>query len=118
MRFNRILPLCFLFLGGCSVVEPLVYRIDINQGNYIEQSDVDKLRYNMTKEQVQYLFGSNMLIDQINPNQWSYIKYIKPGHGDAQEKRLFITFNKDGKIIDVKGDFKIPDLNAPVSTDE
>lgn len=118
MRFTRVLPLCFLLLSGCSMFESLVYKIDINQGNYIEQSDVDKLRYHMTKEQVEYLFGSNMLIDQTRPNVWSYVKYIKPGHEDAQEKRLLITFNKEGQLIEVSGDFKLPDLNAPVSADE
>lgn len=118
MRFSRVLPLCFLFLGGCSVFEPLVYKIPINQGNYIEQSDVDKLRFNMTKEQVEYLFGKNMLVDKTRPDTWYYIQYIKPGHEEAQEKRLFITFNKDGRLIEVTGDFNLPDLYAPASADE
>ena len=32
-------------LTGCSTLEKLVYRIDINQGNYIEQGEVDKLKF-------------------------------------------------------------------------
>ncbi|HFU0519335.1 TPA: outer membrane protein assembly factor BamE, partial [Vibrio parahaemolyticus] len=41
-------PLAMTLLTGCSVLEKLVYRIDINQGNYVEQSAVDKLKFGMT----------------------------------------------------------------------
>src|SRR5690606_2678945 len=33
-----------LILSGCSVFDSWVYRIDIPQGNYLEQRDVDQLR--------------------------------------------------------------------------
>ncbi|MGR5542565.1 outer membrane protein assembly factor BamE, partial [Vibrio campbellii] len=47
MQFKKWLiavPLAMTMLTGCSLAEKLVYRIDINQGNYVEQEAVDKLR--------------------------------------------------------------------------
>ena len=61
-------PLAMTLLTGCSVVEKLVYRIDINQGNYVEQSAVDKLKFGMTKAQVRFVLGSPMLIENGYPN--------------------------------------------------
>ena len=42
-------------LSACS---SWVYRIDIPQGNFLEQKDVNKLRVAMTKEQVQFVLGN------------------------------------------------------------
>ncbi|MEN9531784.1 MAG: hypothetical protein RIQ83_1008, partial [Pseudomonadota bacterium] len=49
MRMKHLIAaaLTALTLSGCS----LVYRIDIPQGNYVEQKQVDKLRQGMTREQ-------------------------------------------------------------------
>ena len=66
-------PLAMTLLTGCSVLERLVYRIDINQGNYVEQSAVDKLKFGMTKAQVRFVLGSPMLIENGYPNTWYYI---------------------------------------------
>ncbi len=59
MRMKHLIAaaLTALTLSGCS----LVYRIDIPQGNYVEQKQVDKLRQGMTREQVEFVLGSAML---------------------------------------------------------
>jgi len=115
MQLKRLMPLCFLLLAGCSVFEPLVYKITINQGNFIEQANIDKLRYNMDKSQVQYLLGTDMLMDSAHPNTWTYIYYTKPGHEDAIIKHLVIDFDDNGLLTKVSGDYKIPNLHAPIS---
>ena len=54
MRMKHLIAaaLTALTLSGCS----LVYRIDIPQGNYVEQKQVDKLRQGMTREQVEFAY--------------------------------------------------------------
>lgn len=86
-------PLAMTLLTGCSVLEKLVYRIDINQGNYVEQSAVDKLKFGMTKAQVRFVLGSPMLIENGYPNTWYYIYHHTPGHGDPVQKDLIVNFN-------------------------
>ncbi|GEM75650.1 outer membrane protein assembly factor BamE [Vibrio sagamiensis] len=99
-------PLAMTLLTGCSVVERLVYRIDINQGNYVEQSAVDKLRFSMNKTQVRFVLGSPMLIENGFPNTWYYIYSHTPGHGDSEQKNLIVKFNEQGTLEDISGDFQ------------
>ncbi|AJR09771.1 outer membrane protein assembly factor BamE [Photobacterium gaetbulicola] len=93
-------------LGGCSVVDRLVYRIDINQGNYLEQKDIDTLRYGMNKEQVQFVLGSPMLIEPEYPDTWYYVYYHKPGHKEPQQKNLILKFNAQNQLTSLEGDYE------------
>ncbi len=113
MRFTKwqfkkwlaTIPLALTVLTGCSVAEKLVYRIDINQGNYVEQDAVNKLKFGMTKEQVRYVLGSPMLIENGYPNTWHYIYHHTEGHNDSIQKSLFVNFSDSGTLVNLEGDF-------------
>jgi outer membrane protein assembly factor BamE len=98
-------PLSMTLLTGCSLAEKLVYRIDINQGNYVEQQAVDQLKFGMTKEQVRFVMGSPMLIENGYPDTWYYIYHHTEGHKDSVQKDLIVNFNDKGQLVDVTGDF-------------
>ncbi|EAR57171.1 hypothetical small protein A [Photobacterium sp. SKA34] len=100
------LTLALGLLSGCSIAERLVYRIDIDQGNYVEQKSVDMLRVGMTKAQVQYVLGTPMLVDPSYPDRWNYIFYEKNGHDKPIQKNLILTFNPQAQLVSMKGDFK------------
>jgi len=108
MQFKKWLiavPLAMTMLTGCSLLEKLVYRIDINQGNYVEQSAVEQLKFGMTKEQVRYVMGSPMLVENGYPDTWYYIYHHTEGHNDSVQKNLIVNFNGNGQLVDVTGDF-------------
>lgn len=94
-----------LSLTGC------IYRVDVPQGNYIEQDQVNKLRVGMSKEQVQFVLGTPITIDPFNKNRWNYIFLIQEGWKDPVQKNLMILF--DGNtLVDIIGDFpKGPDFS-------
>ncbi|WP_215395763.1 outer membrane protein assembly factor BamE [Rheinheimera oceanensis] len=96
-------------LGACS---SWIYRIDIPQGNFLEQKDVDKLRVAMTKEQVIYVLGSPVASNAFDNDTWHYFYALKGGRGNNFEKQLIVEF-KDDKLQDIKGDF---DKSAEFST--
>lgn len=98
-------PLAMTMLTGCSLLEKLVYRIDINQGNYVEQEAIDKLKFGMTKEQVRYVLGSPMLIENGYPNTWYYIYHHTEGHNDSVQKNLVVNFNDAGALTKITGDY-------------
>ncbi len=98
-------PLAMTLLTGCSVLEKLVYRIDINQGNYVEQSAVDKLKVGMTKAQVRFVLGSPMLVENGYPDTWYYIYHHTPGHETPIQRNLVVSFNEQGTLADISGDF-------------
>ena len=52
-----------MLTAGCSTLERVVYRPDINQGNYLAPNDVAKIRVGMTQQQVAYALGTPMMSD-------------------------------------------------------
>ena len=72
------LALAVLALGGCkSLDEHLptwrslgVYKIDINQGNYLSQDMVDKLKVGMTQSQVKQLLGTPLVTSPFRRDRW------------------------------------------------
>lgn len=54
-----------MLTAGCSTLERVVYRPDINQGNYLTANDVSKIRVGMTQQQVAYALGTPLMSDSI-----------------------------------------------------
>ncbi len=94
-----------LMLSGCAWMNRLVYQVEINQGNYIETSAVEALRFSMTKQQVQYVLGPPMLINDGFPNTWYYTQWVKPSHEDPEQKTLIAYFDQTGKLERIGGDY-------------
>ena len=108
-------------LMSCSTaVEylPYVYKIDVNQGNVIDQAMIDQLRPNMTKRQVLYIMGSPMLVDFFHQNRWDYVYLSKKGGEELEQKMVSIFFEND-QIKGVQGDLRPSALPvAKPSTDK
>ncbi len=56
-----------MLTAGCSTLERVVYRPDINQGNYLAPNDVAKIRVGMTQQQVAYALGTPMMTIRSAP---------------------------------------------------
>ncbi|MDX3772988.1 outer membrane protein assembly factor BamE [Chromatiaceae bacterium AAb-1] len=101
-------------LAGISACSSWVYRIDIPQGNFLEQKDINKLRVAMTKEQVLFVLGSPVAANPFDNDTWHYFYSLKSGNGNHFEKQLIVEF-KDNKLQDIKGDFeKSADFATPL----
>ncbi|WP_409423596.1 outer membrane protein assembly factor BamE [Pseudoalteromonas sp. RW-H-Ap-1] len=100
-----IVALTFSSLAGCS---SWVYRINIPQGNFLEQSDVDKLRVNMTREQVLYVLGRPIAEDAFDKNTWRYVYSFNKGRANEQYKSLVLNFENE-KLVTVSGDYEQPE---------
>lgn len=106
-RFGFFLA-AVIALNGCSLLDKMVYRIDIPQGNYLEQDDVDKLRIDMTEEQVIYVLGTPVAENSFDSDRWVYLYKMDPNTGKDYRKELILIFN-DNKLQDMKGDFEKPE---------
>lgn len=110
-----------LSLSACS---SWVYRIDIPQGNYLEQKSIDKIQIGMTKEQVKFILGSPVLIDTFDNDTWNYVYRFKSGTSKKLDMQKSFTIKfEDDKLISADGDFELSEnfntpFNAPVSTDD
>ena len=116
MKFKNILVmLCAtLMLSACA---DWIFRIDVPQGNFLDEKDVKKLRINMTKEQVAYVLGKPVVQDSFDHDTWYYLYQMKRGmkkRGDDFRKELKILF-VDDKVTEVIGDFELAeDFNTPL----
>ncbi len=99
-----------IFMLSISACSSWVYRIDIPQGNYLEQRDIDKLKLAMTKEQVKFVLGSPVVLDAFNQDTWHYVYRFKSGRSEKfdAEKQFVIKF-EDNKLVSAEGDFELPE---------
>ena len=92
-------------LGGCSWLPPSlgVYKLDINQGNYVTVDMVDKLKVGQSRQQVRGTLGSPLLTDPFHANRWDYI-YEFTRQGRVLEHRQFTVYFVDDKLARWEGD--------------
>jgi len=108
MKLTQLLIIIALMFTT-SACKNWIYRIDIPQGNYLDDRDVKKLRISMTKEQVIYVLGRPVVEDSFDKNTWYYVYEMKRGmstRGEDFKKNLIISF-KDGILVKVEGDFDL-----------
>jgi outer membrane protein assembly factor BamE len=106
MRLLAPILAATLALGGC------VYKIDIQQGNYVTQDVADKLKVGMTKAEVRQLLGTPLLVDAFHANRWDY--YFSNSKGGKSEDRTRLTvFFENDKVANFVGEAR-PALPAPV----
>jgi outer membrane protein assembly factor BamE len=84
-----------LLFAGC------VYRIPIQQGNFLEPKDIDQITVGMTRSQVRYLLGTPMVADPFTSSRWDYVYYFKKGRLGQPDQRHFIVFFSDDKVARV-----------------
>lgn len=106
--FSAVVLSLTVLVTGCSTVKKIVYRPDINQGNYLATSDVAKVREGMTKEQIVYLLGTPMLHDPFGSNTWYYVFRQQPGHEGVTQETLTLNFNDAGTLISMSKDQPYP----------
>jgi outer membrane protein assembly factor BamE len=90
-RFASLAPLLLaITASGC------VYRMNIQQGNYLEPRAVEQLQLGMTRSQVRYLLGTPMIPDAFDSDRWDYLYYRKQGRLKSPEQRhLTVYFDGD-----------------------
>jgi outer membrane protein assembly factor BamE len=105
------LGVLLLAASGCSTLETYmpatttlaVYKIDVNQGNYLSQDMVDKLKVGMTKPQVRTTLGTPLVTSAFRENRWDYVyEYAK--QGKVREHRQFTVYFADDKLARWEGD--------------
>ena len=105
------LALAAMLVGGCASTQSLmpsltsfaVYKIDINQGNYLSQDMVDRLKTGMTRQQVKQTLGTPLVTSAFRDNRWDYV-YEYAHQGKVRERRQFTVFFTEDKLARWSGD--------------
>jgi len=90
-------------IAGCG---PIVYRMEIQQGNFVSQEAVSQLKPGMTKDQVRFVLGTPLVTDIFHADRWDYVYTRKLARSTrvSEERRLTLFFDKDGLLERVDGD--------------
>ena len=113
MRLTIICLITFSLLStGCSWLKfPGVHKVDIQQGNIVDQEMIDKLRPGMSMSQVQFVLGTPLVIDTFNQKRWDYFYSRVDPKGKGSERQLQLSFDNEGLLQSVSGDFQLTDAD-------
>ena len=114
MRFILVLiSLCLLcacsrsYDGGFNA--PLLHKIDIQQGNVVDQEMLDQLKPGMDKKQVKFIMGTPVLIDPFHNERWEYIYSFQEGGTVREQRHITLHFEND-KLAYISGDIEISNI--------
>ena len=93
-RYRKLLSVALLALGSSACI----YRIDIQQGNLLEESAIEQAAVGMTKNQIVFLLGTPMVTDTFHEDRWDYTYYLRRGRSREIERRWLIVYF-DGDVV-------------------
>ena len=103
MRHFLISVLFLSLAAGCSSVNIGPHRIDVQQGNALDQDSVARLKPGLSRSQVRFLLGTPLVVDPFRTDRWDYVYlYYKAGRL-AEQKRITLFFEGD-TLARIEGD--------------
>ena len=97
--------LALALTAGCGFVGfPGVYRIDVEQGNLVDQEMIEQLERGMSRRQVRFIMGTPLVEDTFHGDRWDYPYVIRNGRDVIREAQVTVLFEGD-RLVDVRGDY-------------
>ncbi len=116
MIVKIITLLVFLHLAGCSLVPHILYKIDVQQGNVVDDEMLEKLKPDMTKSQVRFVLGTPLVVDPFRNNRWDYV-YIQREKDELVEQKRLTVYFEDERLIRIEDEqlylLQAVDANQP-----
>lgn len=99
-------------LAGCDTLSRIgPHRIDVQQGNDLDQENVSRLKLGLSRSQVRFLLGTPLVVDPFRNDRWDYVYVFYKAGVLAEQRRISLFF--DGEtLIRIEGD--LPDA-APAA---
>jgi outer membrane protein assembly factor BamE len=88
--------------AACAVLTGCVYKIEVQQGNYVTQDAVAKMKAGMTKSEVRQALGTPLLVDVFHSDRWDYY-FSQEKSRKREESKRFSVFFKDDKVVSFGG---------------
>lgn len=96
----------FLSLSACN----LIYTQNVQQGNALEQEDLDELYIGMSRRQVLFVLGTPSIRDPFHQDRWDYVQtFSRRGH-DAIQRTVTLRFDDDALAEIIGADSGIQDV--------
>jgi outer membrane protein assembly factor BamE len=98
-RLVFLLILASLTGTGCN----LIYKQNIQQGNALEQDDLDELYVGMNQRQVLFVLGTPSVKDPFNQNRWDYVQTFSRRGNPMITRTVTLRF-EDGLLASIEGE--------------
>ncbi|MGQ0657189.1 MAG: outer membrane protein assembly factor BamE domain-containing protein [Chromatiales bacterium] len=117
MHLLRTSAACLLFasvagLTACSGARipspadlPIVYKIDVQQGNVVTQEMLAQLEPGIDKAKVRYIMGTPLVVDVFHQDRWDYLYTMQKRGGQRVQRRVSLYFKND-QLDHIDGDVK------------
>lgn len=90
-----------------AALEACAYRIDIQQGNLLEQEDLDQVQLGMSRSAVQFLLGTPMIADAFHEQRWDYAYYFRRGRSRQIEQRWVVVYFEQDRVVRIERDLEL-----------
>jgi len=95
--------LALFVISACG----LIYKQNIQQGNALEQEDLDELYIGMNKRQVSFVLGSPAIHDPFQQQRWDYVQTFSRRGGKMTQRTVTLRF-KDDLLVEIIGADQTP----------
>jgi len=112
MRHFLISALLLSLVAGCSSVNIGPHRIDVQQGNALDQENVARLKPGLNRSQVRFLLGTPLVVDPFRTDRWDYVYVFYKAGKLAEQKRISLFFDGD-TLVRIEGDLPEPVPQPP-----
>lgn len=103
MRHFLISALLLSLLAGCAGTRFGPHRIDVRQGNALDQENVARLKTGLNRSQVRFLLGTPLLDDPFHNDRWDYVYVFYKAGKLAEQRRISLFFEGD-TLVRIEGD--------------
>jgi outer membrane protein assembly factor BamE len=94
-----------VLITGCKPLNVFsVYRMEIQQGNLVEQEMLSQLKPGMSKDQVRAVLGTPLIADIFHDNRWDYVFRRQRTNSNTVEERALAVYFDEGKLVRIEGD--------------
>lgn len=110
---RRWLPLLLLALplaGGC------VYRMAVQQGNFLDARQVSQVQVGMTRAQVRFLLGTPMLPPSFDNDRWDYLYSLQMRSLQRPQRQRLTVFFEGDKVARIENDGAPTEVPADQAT--
>jgi outer membrane protein assembly factor BamE len=87
-----------LLATGALLSSGCVYKMNIQQGNYLVADSVSQLKEGMTRSQVRFLLGTPMVPDAFDDDRWDYYYFFSSQKFKEPLKRRLTVYFEDDKV--------------------
>ncbi len=113
MRHFLITALFLSLAAGCAGGKISPYRIDVQQGNALDEESVARLKPGLSRSQVRFLLGTPLVVDPFHADRWDYVYLYHKAGRLTEQKRVTLYFEGD-TLARIEGDVPAAPDAAPV----